>query len=217
MVILISFKVFGGSNDNSNNGGSGMGSNRNRNSNLNVNLGAGNSSRGNGRNSSGLGGPSKLSFRGGRGGGEGGHIRGARGGGFNRDRLAPRGWSPSQRSDYSSRLETFQVVIYWTFFILTQQFSNFTVRIVVFLNCSTDEKNCKPFLLEDTSLNRHKIIWPLSCRPSNNDGHFSSGRSNRPGIGGAGGGNSMQQQQQKDRKMKRSEDRPRHIRSSMDR
>jgi hypothetical protein len=67
-----------------------------------------------------------------------------------------------------------------------------------------------------TSSNLKNLI---NCRPLNNDGHFSSGRSNRPSIGGgAGGGNSsLQQQQQKDRKMKRSDDRPRHIRSSMDR
>ena len=134
--MVICLKVFGGSNDNSNNGGSGgMGSNRNRNSNPNLNLGTGNSSRGNGRNnSSGLGGPSKLSFRGGRGGGEGGHIRGARGGGFNRDRLAPRGWSPSQRSDYSSRLEIFFIhFIFTEMLLLLLQCS---VRIFVLLKAN---------------------------------------------------------------------------------
>lgn len=56
----------------------------------------GNPVRGNGRGSmAGMGLP-KLPYRGGR--GDGG--RGMRGG-FNRDRLAPRGWSPSQRGDYS--------------------------------------------------------------------------------------------------------------------
>jgi hypothetical protein len=96
-----------------------------------------------------------MSFRGGRGGGGDGHIRTARGA-FNRERLAPRGWSPSQRNN------------------------------------------------------------DLYSRPSNTDAHFNSlGRNNRSNLGG---GNNVQQQ--KDRKMKmgqREDNRPRHVRTSMDR
>ena len=105
-----------------------------------------------------------MSFRGGRGGGAGdGHVRTARGA-FTRERLAPRGWSPSQRNDVYSR-------------------------------------------------------------PSNTDAHFNSAgsRNSRPNLGGGGGNNvqqQQQQQQQKDRKMKmgqREDNRPRHVRTSMDR
>lgn len=97
----------------------------------------GNSVRGNGRGSMpGMGLP-KMPYRGR---GDGRSMRG----GFNRERLAPRGWSPSQRGDYSGR-------------------------------------------------------------PSGVE-HFSSGRNGRPNLGGP------------DRKMKMGlkDDRPRHIRSSMD-
>ena len=150
--LILYLQVFSGNNDNSNGGG-----NRRPNPNLQLS----NSSRGgNPRNNSiGLAGPVKMSFRGGRGGD--GHVRSARGT-FNRERLAPRGWSPSQRSN------------------------------------------------------------DLYGRPSNLDSHFNSaGRNNRSNIGG---GNvqqqQQQQQQQKDRKMKmgqREDNRPRHVRTSMDR